>query len=117
MEEILAMASRLGKMISQTDRFEALRKAEKDALADKDAQTALKELQEMENRIAEKEKAGQPIEVEEKHRLAELQERVRENDTLWKLAQAQADYMELLNRVNQSVHQHLKLDRNKEKED
>lgn len=117
MEEILTLASRLGRMISETDRFEALRQAEKAALADKEAQSALKELQETENRLSEKEKAGQPIEVEEKHRLAELQERVRENDTLWKLAQAQADYMELLNRVNQSVHQHLKLDRNKEKEE
>jgi len=103
MDAILKMASELGGLIAKHERYTTLRQVE-DAAA-KDATTAglLKRYEEKRQEMAEAEAANKPIGPEQKHALQELTDQVHANERLQTLAKAQADYMELMNRVNAAI--------------
>ncbi len=107
MERLLALAEKLGKLIAETDRYKALKSAEAAMRADAKAEESLKALREIETMIAGKERDMKPIEVEDKRKLASLREQVHSSETLQRLAKAQADYLEMMNRVNHAIRQAL----------
>jgi len=103
MDEVLRLASELGRRIAQHERFLSLREAER--LVEEDAATRelLCEAEEHRQRIAYLEAEGRPVEPEVKRTLRRLEEEIRMNDKLQVLARAQADYMELMNEVNAAI--------------
>jgi len=107
MERLLALAEKLGKLIAETERYQALKSAEAAMKADASAGESLKALREIEEIIAGKERDLRPVEVDEKRRLAGLRAQVHSSETLQRLAKAQADYLEMMNRVNQTIRQAL----------
>ena len=110
MDQVIKLAERLGKAIAETDRFTKLREVEKATRDDSDAQKALAEMESFQQEIARKEADGSPIEPEEKRRLADLRTKVHTNAGLQGLARAQADYMELMSRVNGTIREQLGVD-------
>ena len=103
MEEILELARRLGKRIAENSRGKAFREAQK-ALADNsEAQSLLKELNEVARRIQTLEDQRKPLEPEDKRKLADMQQRVAGNECLANYAKVQADYVELMQRVSASM--------------
>ena len=107
MDEVLELASKLSKAIARSTRFEDLRAAEKEVMADKPAVEKVQARDELIQKLAEKERKVEPIEPEEKRQLAELDEFVRTNEKLAVLSKTQADFQELLNLVNQKITQAL----------
>jgi len=110
MDRVISLAERLGKAIGETDRFNRLRQAEKLVQENADARKALDDLEAAQADIARKESEGKPIEPDEKRRVAELQASVHNNEALQTLARAQADYMEMMNRVNTTIRTQLGTD-------
>ncbi len=104
---ILKLADQLGKAIAESGRTQEFKDKSKAVRDDPDAQAAMQTYQELMLKLARKEQGNQPIEVEEKRALAEAQEKVYSNDKLKDLMQAQADYMELMEAVNNRIGQHL----------
>ncbi len=103
MEDIIADAAALGKKIAAHPRMKAYITAAKAVNADPAAIDTLKTYQETIEKLRQLEMSGRPIEVDDKHRLAECESKVAGNDLLKSMMQAQADYMELMHRINTAI--------------
>ncbi len=103
MDDVLKKADDLARAIRLSDRYRTLRTVEAELDGDEETKTLTQEFEEAQRTVAEKEKAGKPVEVEDKRRLKTLQERVGSSANLQKLLHAQADFYELMNRVNSTI--------------
>ncbi|MCK4851103.1 MAG: YlbF family regulator, partial [Phycisphaerae bacterium] len=70
---------------------------------DKQALEILEDYQRQLQKIAELDSSGKPIEPEDKHMLTELQQKVASNETLKCWMKAQADFSELMGKVNKAI--------------
>ncbi len=105
MEDIIAHACELGKKIAAHPRCSEFMAAAKAVAEDLDAQRILKAYQDQVRRVQELEAAGKPIEVDDKHKLADAEGQVAGNDKLKEMLKYQADYLEMMNRINQAIDQ------------
>jgi cell fate (sporulation/competence/biofilm development) regulator YlbF (YheA/YmcA/DUF963 family) len=107
MEEALAAAAELGKQIAQDEAFQRLRAAEAAVQSDAASQKILQEFDRQRRKIEALEGARKPVEPEDKHEMIRLSDAVHSAPKLQELVRAQADYMELMNRVNKAIQQAL----------
>ena len=103
MDEVLELARRLGQAIRQHPRYALLREAEKKVLADAAAVKIQEDLEKQLHRMHDLEASNQPVEVADKRELARLQDLARSNPALQQLLKVQADYFEMMNRVNRTI--------------
>ncbi len=103
MKDILTKAEELGKAIAESERFKAVQADRNEVEADKTLQADLDALEKLSQKTAQLEKEVKPVEPEDKRRLRELQQKVAGDQNLQKLARAEADFAELMNRVNKTV--------------
>lgn len=115
MKEILERAKELGEAIAASERLEAVRTIRKEADSDEALQADMKALNELSERIAKLEKEVKPVEPQDKHKLRELQQKVTGSPALQKLARAEADFAELMNRVNRTIHEQFAAESDEEK--
>ena len=102
-QEILDSAKALGKQISTHEASIKFEKSLKALQADVDAQRLLNDYQRHMAKIAEKETKGDPIEVEDKRRLEDLQNQVVSHSTLRDLQVSQMDYLDLMRQVDEMI--------------
>lgn len=105
MQEVIEKARALGEAVARDARTRAFFAAEAALQKDKDAREILREYNAQAGRIHELQDAGKPIEVDDKRKLADLQGKIAGNATLKDFTRRQADYIELLNTVNQNMEQ------------
>jgi cell fate (sporulation/competence/biofilm development) regulator YlbF (YheA/YmcA/DUF963 family) len=105
MQEVTEKAKALGEAVARDPRTKAFFSAEAVLQKDKDAMAILSEYSAHAAHIQESEASGKPIEVADKRKLADLQGRIAANATLKDFTRRQADYVELLNAVNQNMEQ------------
>jgi len=110
MDEILRLARALGKAISGHKAFMALRQAEQAAGADEDAAALIEALAKQQQHINELGRDGKPIEPEDKHKAADLQQKLMANETLKNLQAAQVDFKHLMDTVNRAIQEPLEPD-------
>jgi cell fate (sporulation/competence/biofilm development) regulator YlbF (YheA/YmcA/DUF963 family) len=103
MEDLIAHARELGRMIAAHPRCRDFLTAARAVAEDRGAQGVLRSYQEQLRRIQELEAAGKPIEVDDKHKLMDLQGKVAANEKLKTMMKHQANYLEMMNRVNQAI--------------
>ncbi len=102
-DEIIAEAGKLGKLIVQTASSKAFLANRELLETDKQAQEIVEDYQRQVQKIGELERGGKPIEPEDKHKLTELQQKVASNETLKSWMKAQADFSELMGKVNKAI--------------
>ena len=107
MQDVMAKAELLGRAVANSDRFKALREAEAAIEADEEVKNFSMQLEEHAEKIRKLEESNSPIEPEDKRKFAELQEKVRSCEKLQNLARAQADYAEMMAKVNQRIQERL----------
>jgi cell fate (sporulation/competence/biofilm development) regulator YlbF (YheA/YmcA/DUF963 family) len=107
MENALAAAAELGRKIAQEEAFQRLRAAEGAVQHDAASQKILEEFERQRRKIEALEDARKPVEPEDKHEMIRLSDAVHGAPKLQELVRAQADYMELMNRVNKAIQQAL----------
>ena len=103
MEDIIAQARELGKKIAGHERTTGFMAAARAVAEDKDAQAILKNYQEQVEKIRSFEAAGKPIEVEDKKKLQQAEGAIAGNDKLKKMMKHQADYLEMMHRINSAI--------------
>jgi len=104
MDDLLRKAEDLGRLLADHPRFKDLMTARDAVRADEAARKLLTDYQAQVERIQELTLAQKPIEVSDKHRLAELEQEVASNEVLKKLTQAQADFSQLMSSVNRAIY-------------
>lgn len=107
MEEILRRAEELGRAIREHPRYKRLMEADARVRGDASAAEALKAYNGAVMKIAEKEQKRQPIEVEEKRAVEHLRGAVVANEAIKAFMQAQADYAELMKKMNDAIYSQL----------
>jgi len=103
-DEVLARADALAEAIRESDRFVAMRRVEGEVSADEEARRLLTDLQAVRESIAKKEAELKPIEPDEKRRLAELEAAWEANETVGRLQEVQAAFLEMMEQVNRKIH-------------
>ena len=103
-EEILSLARQLGEAISRHPRYVKLREADERVRADKSATDALDAYNRAAEELGRKEQSGRPIEIEDKRRLRGLQETVAANETVKAFMVSQADYAEMMRKMNDAIY-------------
>lgn len=103
MQELLDKARSLGEAIAAHERTSTFFAASAAVRGDKVAKSLLEEVEKQANRIRTLEMEQKPVEPADKHKLAELQTKVSGNDLLKTLMRTQADYIELMNQINNSM--------------
>lgn len=103
MDHILALAEQLGKLIAEHPRTKALEQAVAAVRNDPDARTVLRQHRQQLDKIRQLEAQIKPVEVADKRRLADLEAKMVSNQPIQALLKAQADYAELMHRVNQAI--------------
>ena len=103
MKEILEQAEELGKAIAASERAEGVEAARREVESDASLQSEMKQLGDLSERIAALEKEVKPVEPADKRRRRDLQESISRHPKMRQLARAEADFAELMNRVNRAI--------------
>ncbi|HYC78070.1 MAG TPA: YlbF family regulator [Planctomycetota bacterium] len=106
-DAILAQADKLAELLAADPRFERLRAAEDAVLKTPELKRLMEEFEQARLSVARKEREFTPVEPSEKRALADLQRRVQDSAPLRDLAKAQADYAQMMDRVNRAIHARL----------
>jgi cell fate (sporulation/competence/biofilm development) regulator YlbF (YheA/YmcA/DUF963 family) len=104
MDELIRKAEELGRLLADHERFQALMSARDAVRADADARQLLRDYEAQVQKIQRLAVEKQPIEVSDKHRLSDLERQVASNDRVKALTRAQADFSELMSRINRAIY-------------
>jgi len=107
MDNVLDLARRLGQEIRRHERYRLLREAEQKVMTDAEAVKIQEDLERQLHKMRELETEMKPIEVADKRELARLQQLARSHPALQQLLKVQADYFEMMNKVNRTILQEL----------
>lgn len=102
-QELIEQARTLGEAIAKHPEVQAFLRARVVVEQSSDAQELLKAYGEHAQRIRRLEAEKKPIEVADKHKLAEYEQRMASNEALKKMVAAQVNYVALMNRVYQAM--------------
>ncbi|MEP0845911.1 MAG: YlbF family regulator [Phycisphaerae bacterium] len=102
-DDLVNQARALGEAMARNPRIQAYIAAQQAVAADASARGLLGNYQQHAEQLHRLEAAGKPIEPEMKRKLAEFEQSLASNDVLKNLMRRQADYIEVMNRVNQAM--------------
>lgn len=100
---ILKAAADLGELIAEHDAAAKLKTILDKLREDTEAQRVLNDFHRHAQTVAEKEAKNEPIEVEDKRKLADLQGAMATNPILRDLQLRQMDYMDLMRQVDAAI--------------
>ena len=107
MSDILELARRLGKAIAESSQAASLRAARTALDAQPEVRQLLKDFQGQSAKIMRMEEEQKPVEVEDKHRLEELQNKLASHEAFKKYTAAQVEYVHLMRQVNGALQKQL----------
>ena len=108
MEEIMRRAGELGRAIREHPRYKRLMEADARIRDDRSAAEVLEAYNKAVTKIARKEKSAQPVEVEEKRQVERLRQAVVGHEAIKAFMRAQADYAELMKKMNDAIYGQLR---------
>lgn len=108
MKELLELAGKLGEKIAASQRYIDLKTSEKGMSENGVAKELFESYIQQNNKITGLEADGKPIEPEDKEKLQDLMEKVHSNDKIQGMVKTQADFAELMNKVNAKIQDALK---------
>lgn len=103
MDEIIEMATGLGKRIAADPKATAYVQALQAVRNDAEASRIVQEFQLQADKVGRLEAEGKPIEPEDKRKLMDLQDKMIGNESLKSLQRAETDYALLMHRVNSAI--------------
>ena len=100
MQAIVELAARLGKAIAESPQAATLRAAKEELNRHAELAAMLKDFSAQADKIAHLEAEGKPVEVDDKHRLEEMEGKLVSHDVFKRYTAAQMDYVDLMHQVN-----------------
>lgn len=107
MTDIIELAQRLGKAISESGEAASLRDAREEMNNQGEIVQLLKDYQAHAEKIAKLEQENKPVEVNDKHKLKELHGNLVASEVFKKFTAAQVEYIDLMRRVNETLKKQL----------
>jgi len=106
-QAILEQARRLGKEIAGSPQARKLRQARRTLDQHEDVKKLLEEFQAQSEKVGRLESENKPVEVEDKHKLQDLHDRLVGSEVFKQFTAAQVDYIDLMRKVNQALGEQL----------
>ena len=103
MEKLIEMASELGKALATHQRTAVLKSAQEKLKEDKAATDLLEQYQQQAEHISGLEKEQKPIEVEDKHKMRDIEQQMAASESLREVTKRQVDFVEMMNKVKQAI--------------
>jgi cell fate (sporulation/competence/biofilm development) regulator YlbF (YheA/YmcA/DUF963 family) len=103
MDELIRKAEELGHLLASHPRFAALMAARDAVRANETSRKLMADYETHVQRIEDLTLANKPIEVADKHKLAELEKVVAADVRIKELTKAQMEFSDLLNRINRAI--------------
>jgi cell fate (sporulation/competence/biofilm development) regulator YlbF (YheA/YmcA/DUF963 family) len=103
MDDLIRKAEDLGRLLASHPHFAALMAARDAVRADETSRKLMADYEKHVQRIEDLTLANKPIEVADKHKLAELEKVVAADEHIKELTKAQMEFSDLLNRVNRAI--------------
>jgi len=103
MDQILELATKLGKLMAADPRAVKMNEARRALQDSPEDRRLLEDYQNAQDKIRELESQQKPIEPEDKKRLASLHSGVTSSPVMKALLKAQVDYAELMGAVSQRI--------------
>ncbi len=110
MDQLIELAKRLGKQMADNERTVTLKDAQKKVNEDSKAAELIKSYQDQAQKIAELEKQGKPIEVDDKQALQKIEQDISMHPSLAELTRRQVDFVEMMRKVKQAIDQQLEIE-------
>jgi cell fate (sporulation/competence/biofilm development) regulator YlbF (YheA/YmcA/DUF963 family) len=110
MEQLIEMARRLGKKIAEHERTALLKKAQQQVNSDKDTAQLVEEYQKQVEKIHTLESQQKPVEVADKHKLTDIEQKISTNPQLTELTRRQADFVEMMRKIKESIDNALQIE-------
>ena len=107
MTDIIELAQRLGKAISESTQADNLRAARKEMSKQGEITQLLKDYQTQAEKVAKLEHENKPVEVDDKHKLQELHGKLVASDVFKKFTASQVEYIDLMRQVNETLQKQL----------
>ncbi len=107
MTDVIELAQRLGKSISESSQAANLRTAREEMSKQGEITQLLKDYQAQAEKIAKSEHENTPVEVNDKHKLQELHGKLVASDVFKKFTAAQVEYIDLMRQVNETLQKQL----------
>jgi cell fate (sporulation/competence/biofilm development) regulator YlbF (YheA/YmcA/DUF963 family) len=102
-EDIAELARKLGAAISQSPQAANLRAARKALDARPEVKKLMEDLRRQSEKIGELERQNKPVEVEDKHRLQDVHDKLIADDLFKKYTAAQVEYVDLMRKVSSTM--------------
>ncbi len=103
LEAVLKQAQQLGEAIVAQPEVQAFLAAQQRLRGDEEAQQMLMEYQGVAEQVQKLQATNQPIEPDLKQQLAACEGKMASQDTLKDMMRAQADYLEVMGKINQAM--------------
>ena len=107
MQDIIQLAERLGKAIADAPQTKALRAARKAMNDNAETVQVLADYQKHVEKVALLERDNKPIEVEDKHKLKDFEERLLGRPEFKDFTAAQVEYVDMMRKVNETLRKEL----------
>ena len=107
MDEIVELAQKLGKAIAASAASAKLRAARKALDAEPDLTRTFEEYRKQSEKVALLEAENKPVEVDDKHRLQDLHDKLISSETFKRYTAAQVDYVDMMRKVNEALQDNL----------
>src|SRR3954468_20104220 len=101
--QILAEADKLGQLVAQHPAVEKYKAAQKAVTEDPDASRSMADFERQYETLMRQEASGMPITDAQRQQLESVQSRIVSNIKVKALNMAQAEFIDLLRKVNQAV--------------
>ena len=103
MDDIIPLAQKLGAAIAQSPQAVNLRAARKAVDGQPEVRKLMEDLHKQSEKLVALERENKPVEVEDKHQLQEINDKLVANEVFKKYTVAQVEYVDLMRKVNSAV--------------
>ncbi len=107
MSAIIELANRLGKAIADSPQAAALREARQGLEDHPEVKELLRNFREQSTKIMQLEAEQKPVDVEDKHKLQDLQTKLVATEVFKKFTAAQVEYIDMMRQVNEAMQKQL----------
>lgn len=110
MERIVELARQLGRRMAGHERTTLLKDAQKKLDEDDQAKELMEQYRQQSERIGQLDQEQKPIEVSDKHKLTELEQKLSTNAAISELIRRQADFVEMMRKVKTTIDNELQVE-------
>lgn len=107
MQDIVQLATRLGKAIAEAPQTQAMSAARAKMNADSETVQILSDYQQLVERVANLERENKPIEVNDKHSLKDFETKLLAKELFKSFTAAQVEYVDLMRKVHEAMQREL----------